>query len=251
MVSRLFSRWRYLLSFWVALLVTASAGGVVLQLLGPPDHVGPGSATGVAPRRARPASLGSLARTPPVRWPTEPAPLDVVIAVDAPWPAFPEADRHPAHLPPPTLARKPPTLWLTQPADVAVAASSPFPDWPIEHPARLLPRVRAAGVTESEGAPRRNQILITLHPAGSEDTRELAQHLAAGLGLAPDQIGTGVAGGFRPGVVIRFYSAGDHMMARRIGNELTGMGYSWRIENLSSRPPVIPHQGLDVWLTGR
>jgi len=93
--------------------------------------------------------------------------------------------------------------------------------------------------------------LVTLHPAGSEDGRALAERLVSQIGLTPDQIGTGAAGHPRSGAVIRFYSAGDHTLARRLGKELTQMGYAWHIENLADRPSPLRHQMLEVWLPER
>jgi hypothetical protein len=50
--------------------------------------------------------------------------------------------------------------------------------------------------------------------------------------------------------VIRFYEAGDHALARRIGHELADMGYPWRIENLSAGS-TSKHQPPEIWLPAR
>lgn len=224
--TRIFSQWRYLLAFWVALLVTAIAGGVALQLLGPPsDHLN---------RDGGPSSpYGAIASSLPWFDPSDP-------------------DQRSA-LAPAALARNPPALWPVQPAplDIATTASEPAPVRTVVQPTPLSSHAQAVGSADQEAAQPVNQILITLHPAGSEDTKALAERLAARLGLTSSQISTGAAGGSRPGVVIRFYSAGDHTMARRIGSELSKMGYPWRIENLSNPPPANPHHALEVWLMGR
>ena len=104
-----------------------------------------------------------------------------------------------------------------------------------------------------EGTRRDGRVLVTLHPAaGSGDGGAQAGQLASQAGLAPDQIGAGTASGLGQGAaMIRFYSTLDHALARRLGQVLTGMGYAWRIENLSDRPSPPGHQAVEVWLPKR
>ena len=81
-----------------------------------------------------------------------------------------------------------------------------------------------------------SQPLIILHSAASDSGKAAAEHLASRLGLASDQIATGAAADAVPRAMIRFYSADEHPLARRLGNELAQMGYAWQIENFAERP---------------
>ena len=95
------------------------------------------------------------------------------------------------------------------------------------------------------------QPLIILHPATSDSGGAMAGHLASGLGLSSDQIATGAAANAVPRAIIRFYSAEDHPLARRLGTELAQMGYAWQIENFAERPSSPGHQAIEIWLPRR
>lgn len=234
-IARVFSRWRSLLWFWLVILAIAAAGGVVLQWLGPLlEHVAPDQVRSGPPRIAgpvepeppkaasaspaaapprRPEAAEQLARTPSAAGPTEPAPsLPAPAPPATPAPARPEAD---------------------------------------EQRARLPSRAQATGSADQESTQPRSPLLVTLHPARSEDGRAVAERLASQIGLAPGQIGTGMAGDLRSGAVIRLYSERDHALARRLGAELARMGYRWRIENLSDRPSPPGRQPVEVWFPER
>lgn len=93
--------------------------------------------------------------------------------------------------------------------------------------------------------------LAALHPAaGSGDSKALAERLASQAGLAPNRISTASPGGSRSGAaVIRFYVAEDHALARRLGYGLEYLGFAWRIENRTGRPPAPARQErIEVWL---
>lgn len=230
--ASVFSRWRYLLWFWLAILAVATAGGVVLQRLGPPpEQVARGQA-----RSGPQASAGSVKPTFPVVA-TAAAPL-----------MQPE--------PPERLPRTPTATGPTEPAPSSRAsivqnASSLAGSEADERRAGLPAEAQATGRADNERSQPRSEILVTLHPAASDQGKALSEQLASQAGLAPGQIATGPVGDLRSGAVIRFYSAADHALARRLGKELTRMGYAWRLENLSDRPSPPRQQGVEVWLPGR
>ena len=89
-----------------------------------------------------------------------------------------------------------------------------------------------------------------MHPAGPDDGKALAQQLATRAGLAPDQVEAGDAAAPVPRATVRFYAEEDHALARRLGNELGGMGYTWQIDNQVARPSA-RRRGVDVFLPRR
>ncbi len=97
----------------------------------------------------------------------------------------------------------------------------------------------------------RSQARIILHPARSDSNRVTAEQLASRLGLASDQVATGAIADAVPRAIIRFYSAEDHPLARRLGNEFAQLGYAWQIENFAERPSSPGHQAIEIWLPGR
>ena len=226
-VARASSRWRPLLCFWLAILAIAAAGGVVLHRLGP------------LPERSR----GDQARSEP-QHPTEPWTVPALLAAVQPGSTEP-------------LARAPSTAEPSAPAPSATAAAPPPAPVaartdPGEQPTRPPPPLQATN-DDLEGTRRDDRVLVTLHPAaGSRDGGVQAGQLASEVGLAPDLIGAGTASGLGQGkAMIRFYSARDHALARRLGQGLTGMGYAWRIENLSDRPSPLGRQTVEIWLPRR
>lgn len=127
----------------------------------------------------------------------------------------------------------------------------PEADDPTPKEARPSADARAPGGVAQANPPPRSRVLAILHPARSEGSRAAAKQLAIRAGLAPDQVDMGAAADARSDAILRFYSAADHALARRLGKELTQMGYPWRIENFSDRPSPPGHQALEVWLPKR
>ncbi len=135
---------------------------------------------------------------------------------------------------------------------VAIAPVRSVPDQQVPPPPRPLPDAQAPGNVAQQSAPPRSRVLIVLHPAARSDNgMAAASRLAAQVGLAPDQVDVGAAGEVRSEATIRFYSAGDHAMARRLGQELKRMGYAWRIENFADRAWAWKDQAIEVWLPER
>lgn len=239
-IARLRSRWRPLLWFWLAILAVAAAGGTVLHRLGPPPE-----------RAQRDQARSGSQRSAVSAVPVQPGPPLAAAAFPA---ALPPPQRKAAEPPAgPRLALEP-----AEPAALAASPPSPVPPPPTRpseagQPAVRPPDPHAADKAEQDDAQPRGRVIVTLHPGGSEDGRALAGQLAAQAGLAPDQIGTGdPAGDLRSrAAVIRFYAPGDHALARRLGKELSQMGYAWRIENLSDRPSTPGQQAIEVWLPER
>ena len=89
---------------------------------------------------------------------------------------------------------------------------------------------------------------MVLHPARLEGSEKIANRLAAHAGVDPDQIDVGPTSEATSRAVIRFYAEGDHALARRLGQELARMGYSWKIENLSARSWASKDQAIDIFL---
>ena len=90
-----------------------------------------------------------------------------------------------------------------------------------------------------------------LHPARLEGGAGLADRLANRAGIAADQVEVGTASEQRSDTAIRFYSEADHALARRLGREFAGMGYTWKLENYSQRPGASKDRAIDVWLPVR
>lgn len=152
----------------------------------------------------------------------------------------------------PLTALAPPAA-LTTPA-VAMTYATSAPARPKPGPAPrpdTNPDTQALAATAQQDAPPRGRILIVLHPARSEGSAAIASRLAARVSLDSDQIDVGTRGDARSGAVIRFYSTDDHALARRLGQELAHMGYSWKIENFADRPGVSKDQAVEVFLPDR
>ena len=79
----------------------------------------------------------------------------------------------------------------------------------------------------------------------------IASRLAARAKLDPDQVDIGAPAEARSEVAIRYYSADDHALARHLADEVTQMGFPWRIENLANQSLASRNQAIEVWLTDR
>lgn len=112
------------------------------------------------------------------------------------------------------------------------------------------PQPPAAAAARPDTPPHPRAALV-LHPARSEGGAAIASRLAAQAGLAEDQVDVGTVAEARPDAVIRFYSASDHPLARRLGKELARMGYTWRIENFAARSWAWKDQAVEVYLPDR
>lgn len=157
----------------------------------------------------------------------------------------------------PTRPARPPAApaGLTAPAAVpapaALAPAQPEPDPASAPQPSPVPDTQAPGNTAQQDAPSRGRVLMVLHPARSEGSAAIAGTLAARTGLDSDQIGVGTTGEARSAAVIRFYSTGDHALARRLGQELARMGYTWKIENFAARSWAWKDQAIEVFLPDR
>lgn len=214
------SGWRSLLWFWLGVGSIAAIGGVVLTILGPmpdPDRGGP-------PAPPRPAAVTPAPANPPANLPVRPA---MAVAIEPP-----------VATPPATIA--PPTI----------APRAPQPD-PQPPRRRSLPDPQAPGSAAQQDAPPRSQTRIVLHPARPDGAGAIAGRLTDRVGLAPGQVDVGTAAEPRSEVSIRFYSESDHATARRVGQELARMGYSWRLDNRTGRASAPSDPVIEVWLTDR
>lgn len=128
--------------------------------------------------------------------------------------------------------------------------SAPVPPEP-DQPAAPTPALQPPGAAAQPDAPARPRAALVLHPARSEGGAAIASRLAAQAGLTPDQVDVGSVAEARSDAVIRFYSADDHPLARRLGKELARMGYSWRIENFAARSWAWKDQAVEVYLPDR
>jgi len=104
---------------------------------------------------------------------------------------------------------------------------------------------------DKASGPTRGRRLVVLHPSSSKSGRAAAQQLAVRVGLANGQTATEVTANTPPRATVRFYSIDDHALARRLGQELTQLGYAWQIENFSAHPSPSGRQPVEVWLPNR
>ncbi len=185
----------------------------VLQWLGPPsDRTSRDDGGSAARQSARPVGPEPVAATP-----AQPRPgRDEQVAAQS------EA-RSSVPVPPPAIAAPP-----ASPTDAPPTSPDPR-------------------VSEREDT---RQAVVILYAPRSQAAQAAAEQLAPLVGLAPGQVETRAAADIPSRAVIRFYESGDHALARRIGHELSRMGYSWRIENRSDRPPS-EHQVPEIWLPDR
>jgi hypothetical protein len=136
----------------------------------------------------------------------------------------------------------------------AISAGStqapPNPPGPSAKPAGDPPVAPPPRTSESEGTQHPEKPLLVLHASQSQAAEAVAAQLAPRVGLTPAQVDARASADLPPRAIIRFYAAADHALARRIGQELSRMGYSWRIENLSDRASS-KGQVPEVWLPDR
>ena len=130
-------------------------------------------------------------------------------------------------------------------AERPLASAVPMRPKP-DQPAPPVPDFQPPDAAPPE-APRPRAALV-LHPARADSGAGIASRLAAQAGLSPNQVDVGPVADARSEAVIRFYAAGDHPLARRLGKELARMGYSWRIENFAQRPWAWKDQAVEVFL---
>lgn len=102
-----------------------------------------------------------------------------------------------------------------------------------------------------QGAPPHGRVLVVLHPAHGEGGAALAARLAARAGIATDQVDVEAAGDVQTTAEIHFYSESDHEFARRLGRELAGMAYKWKLENHAWRSDASKDRAVEVWLPSR
>lgn len=221
--DRFASGWRPLRLFWLGVACTAGVAGTVLALLGPPHDAVRGEQTSAPPQlgetqpgEPQPAGATPIPPRPPARLPVQAA---MAAALDPPAPAastftargLPQTDQPPRRTNPPS----------DQAPDSRVPAN----------------------------APSRTQARIVLHPAQPDGAGAIAERLAARAGIAAGQIDVGTAAEPRSEVAIRFYSESDHATARRLGQELGRMGYTWRLDNRAGRSSAPKDQAIEIWLT--
>ncbi len=207
---RLGSRWRSLTWFWTAILSIAAVGVLVLEILGPPSE-----------------------RTPGIQ-----APLPIAVLPSGPERSLMASNGTtiPAAVAAPAAAISPAIPVPARPEPGPAPQPGPIPDAP------------APPSTAAPDALPRGRVLIVLRPARSEGSEKIASRLAARAGVDPDQIDVGPTGEAKSRAIIRFYAEGDHALARRLGQELARMGYTWKIENFSARSWAWRDQAIDVFL---
>jgi hypothetical protein len=254
------ARWRPLIYSWLAILGIVAVGGGVLQRLGPlpatrqaaggrsdPGPAAPGASFATA--YVADPSPPPLAPPPPASPPpASPPPASQSAAsppVASPRPASPQ----PPPAAPPPVKPAPGVPLAAAPAPIAGPSGARQGNGPDK-----APPAGPNGSDTARGKPgeAREPALVVLHPAGPEDGKALAQQLAAKAGLASEQVEPGEPAAPVPRATVRFYANEDHALARRLGNELAGMGYTWQIDNRVGRPPPPgPHPAVDVFLPRR
>jgi len=221
------SGWLLLAWFWRCVAAVVVVGGAILALLGPPPE-----------RAAR-----GRAMTQPQTAMAQPQADSVALARAA----------SPASQP---LTRRAAEMLLQ--AELAIAEppvpQPPQPDQPRRDWANLpsaAPAAQASDDVARLAAPPRGRVLMVLHPARAEGEAAVAQRLAGKAGIPAEQVDLGTVGEARTEAAIRFYSESDHALARRIGREVGGMGYIWKLQNYSDRPGAPKGAAIEVWLPNR
>jgi len=220
------SGWRLLAWFWRCVAAVVAVGGAVLALLGPPPER--------ADRRHATAQPQTAAAQPQA---------DAVALARAASPASQPLTRRAAELlvqaeppaaePPAPRPDQPPRDWANPPSAAPAAAA------------------QASDIVARPAAPPRGRTLMVLHPARAEGEAAIAQRLAAKIGIPAEQVDLGTVGEARTEAAIRFYSESDHALARRIGREVGGMGYTWKLQNYAERPSAPKDAPIEVWLPNR
>ena len=205
--------WRPLAWFWCSIAAAAAAVGTILALLGPPPEL----ATHERAAAQLQADDEMRART-------------ALVASKAP----------------PRRIAEPPA----QPVPSAPEMSQPSDPQPRDPTAPSLD-VRAAGNAVQQDVAARGPILVLVHPARPEGSAAFAERLASRAGIDAGQVSVGPPSEAQSKTVIRFFSEADHALARRLGREIAGMGYSWKLENYSQRPGASKEQAIEIWLPSR
>lgn len=109
----------------------------------------------------------------------------------------------------------------------------------------------AAGIAQQDGGKTAIAALVIRYAGNSDSSRAAAEQLAARAGVPPDQIEARATADVPSSGIIRFYAREDHAWARRLGQELSDMGYTWRIQNLSGRVAPAEHPNVEVSLPER
>ena len=204
--------WRPLVWFWCSVAAAATAVATILALLGPPPET-------AAHERAA-AQLQAD---------------DEMQAKTA------------------LLGSNTPSRRLAEPPAPRVpsAPEASLPDPQPRAPAAPSVDLRAAGTATQQDAAARSPVLVLLHPARPEGSAAFAERLATRAGIDAAQVSVGSPSEAQTKTVIRFFSEADHALARRLGREVAGMGYSWKLENHSQRPGASKEQAIEVWLPSR
>ncbi|MBN9559248.1 MAG: hypothetical protein J0H14_00780 [Alphaproteobacteria bacterium] len=224
--------WRPLLGLWLGIMCVAG----IVQWLGPPS--GPplrDVAKPVPPQAARPKEAKPLIGTADLPAQGQPGPKDQMAA--------PNEAQSSGSTPTVDIAAAPATSaeWTQAP---------PNPPEPAAKPAGDPPPAATPKASERQDIRPQAKPLLILHASRPQAAEAAAAQLAPQVGLTPAQVDTQASADLPPRAVIRFYAAADHPLARRIGQELSQMGYSWRIENLSDRASS-KGQVPEVWLPDR
>ncbi len=218
------SGWLLLAWFWRCVAAVVVVGGAVLALLGPPER----AARGRAMAQPRTAMVQPQA--------------DGVALAGAASPASQPLTRHDAEMP------------LQAELSIVEPPAPQPPDQPPRDWANLpsaAPAAQASDDVARLAAPPRGRVLMVLHPARAEGEAAVAQRLAGKAGIPAGQVDLGTVGEARTEAAIRFYSESDHPLARRIGREVGGMGYVWKLQNYSDRPGAPKGAAVEVWLPNR
>lgn len=222
--------WRPLLGLWLGIMCVAG----LLQWLGPPsDPPALDVAKPTPPQTARPAEARLVAGTADPSAQAQPKRAEQLAAPGEPRSSAPV---QPENMAPPSSAASTPA-----PSNSRAQSSAPVGDPPV---------APAPQTSEREDTRAKARPLLVLHASQSPIAEAAAAQLAPLVGLAHDQVDARASADLPQRAVIRFYAPADHALARRIGQELARMGYSWRIENLSGRSQS-KDQVPEVWLPDR
>lgn len=155
------------------------------------------------------------------------------------------AEPRPAVPPPPASAAQ--TVAEPEPP----APQSPAPQSPGMPSSPPAVSSDAAGIAQQDGGKTAIAALVIRYAGNSDSSRAAAEQLAARAGVPPDQIEARATADVPSSGIIRFYAREDHAWARRLGQELSDMGYTWRIQNLSGRVAPAEHPSVEVSLPER
>lgn len=203
----------------------------------PDFRTGPGPQTSVNKamadewyRRAEGAGLGNPASSEPIASP------ELALSASAASPRTPMPPRSELlTAAPPPVAGNTPTSSVPHPQAAVGSEQGPS---------------RAPDSTETVGGAGTDTRVI-VHSAGAADRTLLANTLAGKIGLARGQLAVDEVGQAGSSATIRLFRAGDHQLARRLGDEFTAMGIAWRIENLANRTSDGFERPVEVWLPSR